>query len=151
MRAWSPGWCATTCELSITSQKQDIGDPQVINAFARKVGDETHLDYLYVLTCADVRGTNPKLWNSWKASLFRDFYQRVKRALRRGLESPIDAEHLVRETQDAARRLLLERGIAEEDIVRAWTRFTPGLLPAALPGGDRLAHAPARRARCDLG
>src|SRR5437763_822540 len=60
-------------QLSITSQKQDIGDPQVINAFARKVGDETHLDYLYVLTCADVRATNPKLWNSWKASLFRDF------------------------------------------------------------------------------
>ena len=97
-------------ELSITSQKQDIGDPQVINAFARRVGDEAHLDYLYVLTCADVRGTNPKLWNSWKASLFQDFYQRVKRALRRGLESPIDQEHLVRETQDAARRLLLEHG-----------------------------------------
>src|SRR5207302_960322 len=76
-------------QLSITSQKQDIGDPQVIYAFARKVGDETHLDYLYVLTCADVRATNPKLWNSWKASLFRDFYERVKRALRRGLESPI--------------------------------------------------------------
>ena len=113
-------------ELSITSQKQDIGDPQVINAFARKVGDETHLDYLYVLTCADVRGTNPKLWISWKASLFREFYQRVKRALRRGLESPIDAEHLVRETQDAARRLLLEYGIAEAAIVASWTRFTPG-------------------------
>jgi [protein-PII] uridylyltransferase len=113
-------------ELSITSQKQDIGDPQVINAFARKVGDEAHLDYLYVLTCADVRGTNPKLWNSWKASLFRDFYQRVKRALRRGLESPIDEEHLVRETQDAARRLLLEHGIQEAAILGAWTRFTPG-------------------------
>jgi [protein-PII] uridylyltransferase len=112
--------------LSITSQKQDIGDPQVINAFARKVGDETHLDYLYVLTCADVRATNPKLWNSWKATLFRDFYQRVKQALRRGLESPIDAEHLVRETQDAARRALFERGVAEEDIVAVWTRFTAG-------------------------
>ena len=49
----------------------------------------------------------------------------VKRALRRGLETPIDAEHLVRETQDSARRLLLERGIAETDIVSAWTRFTP--------------------------
>jgi len=113
-------------ELSITSQKQDIGDPQVINAFARKVGDEAHLDYLYVLTCADVRGTNPKLWNSWKASLFKDFYHRVKRALRRGLESPIDPEHLVRETQDAARRLLIERGVTESDIVAAWTRFSAG-------------------------
>ncbi|HXO15284.1 MAG TPA: hypothetical protein VN835_03005, partial [Steroidobacteraceae bacterium] len=80
----------------------------------------------YVLTCADVRATNPKLWNSWKASLFRDFYQRVKRALRRGLESPIDPEHLVRETQDAARRLLLERGVSERDIAAAWTRFSAG-------------------------
>ncbi len=111
-------------ELSLTSQKQDIGDPEVINAFARKVGDEAHLDYLYVLTCADVRGTNPRLWNSWKASLFRDFYQRVKRALRRGLESPIDPEHLVRETQDGARRLLVEHGVAEEHLSAVWSRFS---------------------------
>ncbi|MDB6045090.1 MAG: glnD [Gammaproteobacteria bacterium] len=111
-------------ELSITAQKQDISDPQVISAFARKVGDEAHLDYLYALTCADVRGTNPKLWNSWKASLFHDFYHRVKRALRRGLESPIDQEQLVRETQDAARRLLVEGGIAETDVERSWTRFS---------------------------
>ena len=112
-------------QLSITAHKQDITDPQVINAFARLVGDETHLDYLYVLTCADVRATNPKLWNSWKASLFHEFYQRVKRALRRGLESPIDPEHLVRENQDAARRLLIERGVAEGEIAGAWTRFSP--------------------------
>ena len=111
-------------ELSITSQKQDISDPQVINAFARKVGDEIHLDYLYALTCADVRGTNPKLWNSWKASLFHDFYDRVKRALRRGLESPIDQDQLVRETQDAARRLLVERGVTETEVERTWRRFS---------------------------
>jgi [protein-PII] uridylyltransferase len=110
--------------LSITSQKQDIGDPEVINAFARRVGDEAHLDYLYVLTCADVRGTNPKLWNSWKASLFRDFYQRVKRALRRGLESPIDAEHLVHETQDAARRQLAGHEVSEAQIDSVWSRFS---------------------------
>jgi len=59
-------------------------------------------------------------------SLFHDFYQRVKRALRRGLESPIDPEHLVRETQDAARRLAVERGVGEESILRVWTRFTAG-------------------------
>jgi [protein-PII] uridylyltransferase len=97
-------------ELSVTAQKQDISDPEVINAFARKVGDETHLDYLYVLTSADVRGTNPKLWNSWKASLFQEFYERVKRALRRGLESPIDTDELMRETQDGARKCWRLRG-----------------------------------------
>ena len=89
-------------QLSITAQKQDISDPAVINGFAHKVGDETHLDYLYVLTAADVRGTNPRLWNSWKASLFHEFYERVKHALRRGLESPIDQDELKRETQTAA-------------------------------------------------
>jgi [protein-PII] uridylyltransferase len=112
-------------ELSVTAQKQDIGDPEVINAFAKRVGDETHLDYLYMLTCADVRGTNPKLWNSWKASLFHEFYQRVKRALRRGLESPIDQDELVRETQDGARKLLAQQDVARADIDRAWTRFPP--------------------------
>jgi [protein-PII] uridylyltransferase len=112
-------------ELSITAQKQDIGDPDVINAFARRVGDETHLDYLYMLTCADVRGTNPKLWNSWKASLFHEFYQRVKQALRRGLESPIDQDELVRETQEAARNLLAEQQLDAGDIERTWQRFSP--------------------------
>jgi [protein-PII] uridylyltransferase len=111
-------------ELSLTAQKQDIADPQVISAFARKVGDEAHLDYLYVLTCADVRGTNPKLWNSWKASLFHEFYARVKRALRRGLESPIDQDELIRETQESARRLLAEHGVSAPDIERAWARFS---------------------------
>ena len=111
-------------ELSVTAQKQDITDPEVVSAFARKVGDETHLDHLYVLTCADVRGTNPKLWNSWKASLFHEFYERVKRALRRGLESPIDQEELIRETQAEARQLLAGYGIAAEDIERLWARFS---------------------------
>jgi [protein-PII] uridylyltransferase len=113
-------------ELSVTAQKQDISDPEVINSFARKVGDETHLDYLYVLTSADVRGTNPKLWNSWKASLFHEFYERVKRALRRGLESPIDTDELMRETQDGARKLLAASGrITSPEINAAWERLTP--------------------------
>ena len=115
---------ANHLSLSITAQKQDIGDPEVITAFARHVGDETHLDYLYVLTCADVRGTNPRLWNSWKASLFHEFYERVKRALRRGLESPLDQEELVRETQDAARLTLVQQDVPLEAIERTWMRFS---------------------------
>ncbi len=110
--------------LSLTAQKKDIGDPQVINEFARQVGDENHLDHLYMLTCADVRGTNPRLWNSWKASLFHEFYERVRAALRRGLESPIDQEELVRENQEGARALLVEQGLSISGIDSTWGRLS---------------------------
>jgi [protein-PII] uridylyltransferase len=108
--------------LSITSQKKDISDPEIIHDFARRVGDQTHLDYLYVLTVADVRGTNPKLWNAWKARLFEEFYERTKRALRRGLETPIDQEELIRETQAQARARM--PGVPEAKVDEVWAQWT---------------------------
>ena len=107
--------------LSMTAQKKDIHDPDVINEFASTVGDPLHLDYLYVLTVADVRGTDPKLWNSWKAQLFQDLYVLTKRALRRGLENPIDRELLLNEKQEKARTILVERGIRVERIDHVWS------------------------------
>jgi [protein-PII] uridylyltransferase len=111
-------------QLSLTAQKQDIADPEVINGFARFVGDETHLDHLYVLTAADVRATNPRLWNSWKASLFSEFHDRVKRALRRGLESPIDQEELKQGNQTDARALLTAAGVGEARTAAVWSHFS---------------------------
>ncbi len=108
--------------LSITAQKKDISDPEVIHDFAHRVGDQTHLDYLYVLTVADVRGTNPKLWNAWKARLFEEFYNRTKQALRRGLETPVDLEELLRETQASARSRLPD--IDTDEITRVWSQWT---------------------------
>jgi len=109
--------------LSTTAQKKDIGDPDVINEFASLVRDPTHLDFLYVLTVADVRGTNPKLWNSWKATLFRDLYELTHRALRRGLENPIDRDQLILEKKAHARESLIEAGIDEERIDQVWALF----------------------------
>ncbi len=107
--------------LSMTAQKKDIHDPDVINEFAMTVGDPLHLDYLYLLTIADVRGTDPKLWNSWKAQLFNDLYVLTKRALRRGLENPIDRELLLNEKRESARAILAERGIPDERIDYVWS------------------------------
>ncbi len=108
--------------FSVTAQKKDISDPKVIQDFAHAVGDQTHLDYLYLLTVADVRGTNPKLWNSWRSSLFHDFYERAKRALRRGLEAPVDKDELVAETRAAASELVTREGIGA-DAAAVWSRF----------------------------
>jgi len=110
--------------LSVTAQKKDISDPKVINEFAKMVGDKTHLDYLYVLTVADVRGTNPKLWNNWKSSLFAEFYERTRQALRRGLESPLDKDELIAETQSRAKDLIMRAGVGEILRQAVWQRFT---------------------------
>ena len=72
--------------MSVTAQKQDITDAEVIHRFASKVADREHLDHLYLLTCADIAGTSPKLWNAWKDRLLADLYFATRRALREGLE-----------------------------------------------------------------
>ncbi|WP_428101725.1 [protein-PII] uridylyltransferase [Candidatus Rariloculus sp.] len=110
--------------LSMTAQKKDINDPTVINEFAAAVRDETHLDFLYVLTLADVRGTNPKIWNSWKDTLFSELYKNTKRALRRGLSNPIDQDELILETQTRAQELLVESGIDQDRWQSVWSTFT---------------------------
>ena len=110
--------------LSVTAQKKDLNDPGVVNEFARAVGDMTHLNYLYLLTVADVRGTNPKIWNSWKDTLFRELYELTKRALRRGFARPIDADELIGETQGRARGLLEETGLGPSDWKSVWKPFT---------------------------
>ncbi len=92
--------------MSVTAQQKDISDPEVVSAFARTVGDKLHLDHLYLLTVADIRGTNPELWNSWKDALLKDLYHRTRELLRQGLESPVDKDLIVRNHQEAALALV---------------------------------------------
>lgn len=109
--------------LSLTAQKKDLSDPDVIREFAETVGDETHLDYLYVLTVADVRATNPKLWNSWRAQLFEELRSLAKQALRRGLGNPIDQEQLLADRRQRARALLRAAGLSDAQIDEVWQAF----------------------------
>ncbi len=106
--------------MSLTAQRRDITDPDVIKDFAETVGDQNHLDYLLLLTVADVRGTNPALWNDWKATLLGDLYESTTQALRRGLENPIHRAELIAETQREARRLLDEANGISDLAARLW-------------------------------
>jgi [protein-PII] uridylyltransferase len=67
--------------MSRMAQKEDLSDPDVIAAFARRVGNERYLTALYLLTVADIRGTSPKVWNAWKGKLLEDLYRYTLRAL----------------------------------------------------------------------
>ncbi len=67
--------------MSRIAQKSDLSDPNVIQAFAQRVGNERKLTALYLLTVADIRGTSPKVWNAWKGKLLEDLYRMTLRTL----------------------------------------------------------------------
>ena len=67
--------------MSHVAQKEDLGDPEVIQRFAKRVGTERRLTALYLLTVADIRGTSPKVWNAWKGKLLEDLYRATLRVL----------------------------------------------------------------------
>ena len=67
--------------MSRVAQKSDLSDPDIIAAFAKRVGNERNLTALYLLTVADIRGTSPKVWNAWKGKLLEDLYRLTLRTL----------------------------------------------------------------------
>ena len=109
--------------MSKVSQRQDIGDPEVIRSFAATVGDQLHLDYLYLLTVADMRGTGPTVWNSWKGSLLAALYLATRRALRRGLGSPIDAHEQALDVRRRAAELLPAEQLDPRQCEQFWERL----------------------------
>ncbi|MFC2995825.1 [protein-PII] uridylyltransferase [Acinetobacter sichuanensis] len=94
--------------MSITAQKKDISDPDVVKEFAEKLGDMEHLDYLYTLTVADINATNPKLWNTWRASLMRQLYTHARDVIRSGLGRPVDYQMLIEDTKFSASEVLVD-------------------------------------------
>ncbi len=84
--------------MSRVAQKEDLSDPQVIAAFAKRVGNERYLTALYLLTVADIRGTSPKVWNAWKGKLLEDLYRYTLRVLG-GRAPDADAEVVARKRE----------------------------------------------------
>ena len=106
--------------MSMTAQRKDISDPDIIQGFARAMPSQAHLDYLYILTVCDISATNPKLWNTWRATLLRQLYVEAKRALRRGTDNPLTRQDWIRATREEAREILHKQNISDEDIDRVW-------------------------------
>ena len=67
--------------MSRVAQKSDLSDPDIVAAFAKRVGNERYLTALYLFTVADIRGTSPKVWNAWKGKLLEDLYRLTLRVL----------------------------------------------------------------------
>lgn len=91
--------------MSQVAQKQDLSDPDVIRAFADKVGNERKLTALYLLTVADIRGTSPKVWSAWKGKLLEDTYRLTLRVL--GGRAPDAAAEIEARKREALVQLAL--------------------------------------------
>ena len=109
--------------MSVTAQRRDIYDPDVITEFAKQVRDEEYLEYLVCLTVADICATNPELWNSWKRTLLAELFYSTQRALRRGLENPVDVRERIRHNQQMASAQLRKEGFSAREIEVLWQRF----------------------------
>lgn len=97
------GWLVLNhLRMSHFSQRRDTSDPDVIKEFADIVGDMEHLDNLYLLTLADIRGTSPKVWNAWKGQLLLDLYKATAKALSHGAAQPLNEEEHVRDDKIGA-------------------------------------------------
>ncbi|PKF80827.1 [protein-PII] uridylyltransferase [Vibrio sp. vnigr-6D03] len=109
--------------MSVTAQRRDIYDPEVVTGFAKKVRDEEYLEFLVCLTVADICATNPELWNSWKRTLLAELFYSSQRALRRGLENPVDVRDRIRHNQHLASAMLRKEGFTAREIEVLWQRF----------------------------
>ncbi len=106
--------------MSMTAQRKDISDPDVILEFAQKVGSIEYLNHLYLLTVADIRATNPELWNSWKNSLLRELYSATHSALRRGLKNPLALKDRIMEHKKEVKDEMVKLGLPEATLEHLW-------------------------------
>ena len=106
--------------MSMTAQRKDINDPNVIHEFALQVGESQYLNYLYMLTVSDIRATSPKVWNSWKDSLLIQLYKLTNAALSKGLENPQQLDECIKDTRAVSLKKLLEKNYSTELITELW-------------------------------
>ena len=113
--------------MSSTAQKKDISDVDVINDFACDVGDIHRLNYIYLLTVADIRATGPTVWNDWKNKLLQSLYYSARTAIRRGLDNPILDSEYVNDSKNDALKIINQycenKGNTSELIFELWKEF----------------------------
>ena len=109
--------------MSTTAQRKDISDPAVQFEFASEVGTLNNLNHLYLLTVADIRATNPELWNSFKESLLQQLYQSTAQLFQRGLDNPVDSVDMIWQRQMHTFGLLKHTALEKPQMEDLWKRL----------------------------
>jgi [protein-PII] uridylyltransferase len=106
--------------MSKTAQRKDIDDPDIIMEFANIVQNQNRLNYLHVLTVADICGTNPQLWNNWRGMLLTNLYQRTLYVLRRDKTSPPPKKEWVDSVKQESLTLIESGKYHKQDVLNLW-------------------------------
>lgn len=112
--------CSNHLLMSQAAQRLDLNNPEDVYEFALQVGDQFHLDCLYLISVADIISTNPKGWTGWRAEQMKVLYNNSSEMLRRGLHSPITKDEWVEEIQSDAMERLLAKGLSHDRILEIW-------------------------------
>jgi len=109
-------------DMSSLSQNADISDADVLTRFANHVGNQQNLDYLFLLTIADMQATGPNVWNSWKGSLLKQLYRATLQQLKTGKEQLESSEALSAKKLKTLDLLSAEQ-ISSAQAERLWARL----------------------------
>lgn len=108
--------------MSWTAQRKDTSDPRVIDDFARIVKDQEHLDNLYLLTVADIRGTSHTLWNEWKGQLLNNLYRATSKRIRSGVGGAEAIKERIADHKQTI-RALLGNTVSPERLENLWQQL----------------------------
>lgn len=110
--------------MSAVAQRSDIEDPDVIRDFSKLVQTVDRLNYLYLLTVADIRATNENLWNGWRDSLLKQLYYSTRQWLEDSEQQAKNTREKSFEKYDEAMQMLMDRGWPESRITELWQHYS---------------------------
>jgi [protein-PII] uridylyltransferase len=105
--------------MSQTAQRQDIYDPKTVQHFCGLLPHADYLEYLYLLTVADICATNHTLWTAWKDSLLKELYWAAKLLM----QQELDETALVFDRKEKALIILREQGLSLDPVRALWATF----------------------------
>ena len=100
--------------VNVVAFRHDLGDPEIVLAFAAEVGSIRRLELLVVHTYADLVAVGPGVASDWKLNLIEDLYKRTRRYFDSGNlpGSPNDPE--VDHKRDEVRRKLDQKSASAD-------------------------------------
>lgn len=108
--------------MSQTAQRQDIYDPKTIQHFCSLLPQADYLEYLYLLTVADICATNHRLWNAWKDSLLKELYCAAHQIMQQE-KALLDESTLINSRKQQALNSLVKDGVSSKVIQDLWVNF----------------------------